>query len=44
MLNVKRYKLYKTVAIFFLSNYYLKQGISYVYVMVDIIFMGVLEL
>ena len=34
----------ETVAIFFLSNKHLKQGISYVYVMVDFICMGLLGL
>ena len=34
----------ETAAIFFLANIYLKQGISLEYVMVDIIYMGLLDL
>ena len=32
----------QTAAIFFLTNFYLKQGIGYVYVIVDFICMGLL--
>ena len=34
--------LLQTAAIFFLTNFYLKQGIGYVYVMVDLVCMGFL--
>ena len=34
----------ETAAIFFLANLYLKQGIGSVYVMVDFVFMGLLDL
>ena len=41
---MKSYKQQKTVAIFFLSNLYLKQDIGLVYIMVDFICMSLLEL
>ena len=41
---MKSYILLQTAAIFFLSNLYLKQGIGSVYVMVDFICKGYLEL
>ena len=34
----------QTAAIFFLTNFYLKQGIGIVHVMVDFIYMGFLKL
>ena len=42
--DMKSYILLQTAAIFFLSNLYLKQGIGSVYVMVDFICKGYLEL
>ena len=39
-----RYIPLETKAMFFLTNRYLKQGIVYVYVIVDFICMGLLEL
>ena len=39
-----RYIPLATATLFFLANLYLKQGIGYVYVMVDFIYMGILEL
>ena len=41
---MKSYILLQTAAILFLSNLYLKQGISSVYVMVDFIYKGYIEL
>ena len=38
--NMKSYKQLETAAIFFLANLFLKQGIGYVYVMVDFICTG----
>ena len=42
--KVTRYIPLETAAIFFLANLYLKQGIGLVYVIVDLICMGILEL
>ena len=42
--NINSDKPLQTTAIFFLSNIYLKQGISYVYVTVEFISMGFLGL
>ena len=41
---MNKYKLHETAAIFFLADIYLTQGISSVYVLVDFIRMGLLEL
>ena len=41
---MKSYKSLETAAIFYSSEPFLKQGISLVYVMVDFIRMGLLEL
>ena len=41
---MNKYKLKKTDAITYLLNLFLKQGIDYVYIMVDFICMGLLEL
>ena len=38
--NMNSYKQLETAAIFFLANLFLKQGIGWVYVMVDFICMG----
>ena len=43
-MNSYMYIPLQTAAIFFLSNLYLKQGIGSVYVMVDFICMGYIEL